>query len=100
MSFREETRAWIEDNFPPSLKGLSLNFESPPSGDALADLETWRARLADQGWGAPTWPTEYGGAGLSQADAKIIAEEMAKVGAFKATFKDFPQRQKPGSFVP
>ena len=82
MSFREETRAWIEDNFPPSLKGLSLNFESPPSGDALADLETWRARLADQGWGAPTWPTEYGGAGLSQADAKIIAEEMAKVGAF------------------
>ena len=27
-------------------------------------------------------------------------DSMAKVGAFKATFKDFPQRQKPGSFVP
>jgi hypothetical protein len=23
-----------------------------------------------------------------------------KVAQFKATFKDFPQRQKPGSFVP
>jgi arylsulfatase len=23
-----------------------------------------------------------------------------KVGEFKATFKEFPQRQKPGSFVP
>ena len=82
MSFREEVSAWIQDNFPPSLKGLSLNFESPPSGDVLADLETWRERLASQGWGAPTWPTEYGGAGLNQADAKVIGEEMGKVGAF------------------
>jgi hypothetical protein len=25
---------------------------------------------------------------------------MTAVGKFKATFKEFPQRQKPGSFVP
>jgi len=30
----------------------------------------------------------------------LIAPSMMRVGQFKATFKDFPQRQKPGSFVP
>jgi len=30
----------------------------------------------------------------------LIAPAMYKVGEFKQTFKDFPQRQKPGSFVP
>ena len=30
----------------------------------------------------------------------LIAPAMTKVAQFKATFKDFPQRQKPGSFVP
>jgi len=30
----------------------------------------------------------------------LIAPSMYKVAAFKQTFKDFPQRQKPGSFVP
>ncbi len=32
--------------------------------------------------------------------AFLVAPAMMKVGQFKATFKDFPQRQKPGSFVP
>jgi arylsulfatase len=30
----------------------------------------------------------------------LIAPTIMKVGKFKMTFKDFPQRQKPGSFVP
>ncbi len=30
----------------------------------------------------------------------LLAPSMMKVAQFKATFKDFPQRQKPGSFVP
>jgi arylsulfatase A-like enzyme len=30
----------------------------------------------------------------------LFAPAMVKVAQFKATFKDFPQRQKPGSFVP
>ncbi|WP_019027402.1 arylsulfatase [Colwellia piezophila] len=32
--------------------------------------------------------------------AFLIAPSMYKVGVFKQTFKEFPQRQKPGSFVP
>ena len=30
----------------------------------------------------------------------LIAPSMFKVAQFKATFEEFPQRQKPGSFVP
>jgi arylsulfatase len=30
----------------------------------------------------------------------LMAPAMVKVAQFKATFEEFPQRQKPGSFVP
>ena len=37
--------------------------------------------MAAKGWGTPTWPATYGGGGLSPAMARILAEEMAAVGA-------------------
>ncbi|PKH06113.1 arylsulfatase [Moritella sp. Urea-trap-13] len=46
---------------------------------------------------------DHDGAGYAQWWAEhmfLMAPSMVKVGQFKATFKDFPQRQKPGSFVP
>jgi arylsulfatase len=30
----------------------------------------------------------------------LMAPAMVKIAQFKASFKEFPQRQKPGSFVP
>jgi acyl-CoA dehydrogenase len=35
--------------------------------------------MAERGWTAPTWPREYGGGGLEKAQAKILAEEMARL---------------------
>jgi len=46
---------------------------------------------------------DHDGAGYAQWWGEhmfLMAPSMVKVGEFKATFKDFPQRQKPGSFVP
>ncbi len=46
---------------------------------------------------------DHEGAGYAQWWAEhmfLMAPAMTKVAEFKATFKDFPQRQKPGSFVP
>ncbi|MEM7218821.1 MAG: acyl-CoA dehydrogenase family protein [Pseudomonadota bacterium] len=79
-AFRTETRQWLEANFPPQLKGKTLGYEvtSGPDGEAL---ELWRSRLADRGWGAPTWPVEYGGAGLTPTEAKVLAEELASIDA-------------------
>lgn len=81
-AFREDTRAWVEENFPSSLKGVPMGLEGDADESVKADFELWRQRLADKGWGAPTWPTEYGGAGLSHPEAKVISQEMAKHGAF------------------
>jgi alkylation response protein AidB-like acyl-CoA dehydrogenase len=81
--FREEARDWIEANLPASLHG-----QADVMADAVMrgkskdpDLELWRQRLAEKGWGAPTWPTAYGGGGLDPADARVLAQELAKVGA-------------------
>ena len=80
--FREEVAGWLKDNFPPSLANMNFGFEGDSDKSKAADLDLWRSRLADQGWGAPTWPTEYGGAGLTDPEAKVISQEMHKVGAF------------------
>ena len=80
--FRSEVAGWLADNFPPSLANMNFGFEGDSDGSKAAELDLWRSRLAEQGWGAPTWPTEYGGAGLSDPEAKVIGQEMHKVGAF------------------
>ena len=41
------------------------------------DSKLWLDRMAEKGWTAPTWPREYGGGGLSNAEARVLAEEMA-----------------------
>ena len=81
QAFRAEAREWIEANFPKSLTGN--NPAVVGRAEELADdHDLWRQRLADKGWGAPTWPTEYGGAGLSQREEKIINDELTAAGAF------------------
>jgi alkylation response protein AidB-like acyl-CoA dehydrogenase len=79
-AFRAEARDWLEANFPKSLahkQGAMIPGGEKPSGDAL----TWKQRMADKGWGAPTWPTEYGGGGLSGAEARVLQQEMSRIGA-------------------
>jgi alkylation response protein AidB-like acyl-CoA dehydrogenase len=82
-AFRAEARAWLEENFPKSLVGRASEYmvvegEVKIEGDALA----WRQRLGAKGWGTPTWPTQYGGGGLTQLQARVLQEEMSAVGAF------------------
>lgn len=81
--FRAEVRAWLEENFPKSLSG---NVNALPGGvegsDQLeGDALTWRKRIGEKGWGAPTWPSEYGGGGLNHFEARVLQEEMNAAGA-------------------
>ena len=81
-AFRSEVRGWLEANFPASLKGIDLSrsaLEAPT--DKSPDREAWRQAVGDKGWGTPTWPKEYGGGGLSKAEARIVQEEFARAGA-------------------
>ena len=43
------------------------------------DTTRWLKLMGERGWTAPTWPKEYGGGGLSAAEAKVLAEEMRKL---------------------
>jgi alkylation response protein AidB-like acyl-CoA dehydrogenase len=82
-AFRGEVRDWLAANFPPALKGrfdlvMALMEGSEPTGD----LVVWKAAMGEKGWGAATWPQEYGGGGCSNAQAGVLQQEMSRVGAF------------------
>jgi alkylation response protein AidB-like acyl-CoA dehydrogenase len=81
-AFRTEVRDWVAANFPPSLKGvdMALSALEGPS-DKSPDREAWRIAVGNKGWGTPTWPAEYGGGGLSSAEAKVVQQEFARAGA-------------------
>ena len=80
--FRDDVRAWLTANFPSALAGRSQSAVMERDPALAGDLDQWRGKLAEKGWGAPTWPIDYGGAGLSDPEAKVIREEMAAIDAF------------------
>jgi len=78
--FRADTRAWLKANCPPSMRtpmpegervwgGRRADFKHP-------DSRLWFERMVERGWTVPTWPREYGGGGLSAAEALVLKEEM------------------------
>ncbi|MGZ5948476.1 MAG: acyl-CoA dehydrogenase family protein [Caulobacteraceae bacterium] len=77
--FRAEAAAWLKANFPPALAGKAM-LGTDRHGDG--DIAKWRKAIGEKGWATPTWPAEYGGGGLSPAKARVLAQEMAKIGAF------------------
>ncbi len=79
--FRSEVAAWLADNCPEGARGPGIIPNGSSKIELPADVATWLERCAEKGFTAPTWPTEYGGGGLSPALAKVLYEEMATVGA-------------------
>ncbi|MEO0785289.1 MAG: acyl-CoA dehydrogenase family protein, partial [Pseudomonadota bacterium] len=74
-SFREETRNWLEENCPASMRTPMKDSEIVWGGSRETftnpDSKLWLERMAEKGWTAPTWPAEYGGGGLSKAQARV-----------------------------
>jgi len=81
-AFRTEVRDWISANFPASLKGKPNPMMREERTKPSADMEAWRKAMGEKGWGVPTWPKEYGAAGLSPAHARIIQQELGRAGAY------------------
>lgn len=86
MGFREDVRHWLDTNCPAGMRcpaagdgdicwgGRTFEFQSEAQ-------KLWLVRMSARGWTVPTWPTAYGGGGLSQAEADILQEEMDRIGA-------------------
>ena len=84
--FRQQTRAWLEENCPQSMRTPQRSDNDACWGGrnftfASEDQKRWLERMAARGWTAPEWPTEYGGGGLSQQEHKVLREEMARINA-------------------
>jgi acyl-CoA dehydrogenase len=83
--FRAGVRAWLEANCPAEMRlpagedghcfgGRNVVFTSEAQ-------RLWLERMAARGWTAPEWPAEYGGGGLTGAEAAILREEMERIDA-------------------
>jgi len=85
-TFRSETRDWLEENCPPLMRKPSSGEDDICWGGRnfvfqSEDQKLWLERMGTRGWTVPTWPTEYGGGGLSKEEAKILAAEMRRIKA-------------------
>lgn len=74
--FRSRVRELLAAELPDSWTGVGALSEE--EADAFA--ERWRTVLFERGFLAPSWPAEYGGAGLTPLEQVVLAEEFARVG--------------------
>ena len=99
-TFRRETRAWLLANAPKSMCTPLAEHEEPCWGGRKAtypspDVKRWLDVMAARGWTAPTWPTEYGGGGLSASEARVLGQEMARAAAAPAAGRLRPDHDRP-----
>ena len=93
-TFRAEVRGWLEANYPAQLRQSNIagDPEAQWGGRAFvgsADPQiVWMRRMAARGWTAPTWPTEYGGGGLSAEQARVLDAELS-AGHYRAPLASF-----------
>jgi acyl-CoA dehydrogenase len=81
--FREELRTWMATAAPASLDGKAADPTFHVWGGkkpkySNTDSRLWFERAVERGLTAPSWPREYGGAGLSREEAKIFDQELAR----------------------
>ena len=69
-AFRSELIDWLETNCPASLR--------PGAEATKEDQAAWEQAYIGRGYTTPTWPREYGGGGLSKAEARVLAEEVGR----------------------
>ena len=84
--FRQETRAWLEENCPESMRAPVKNFDDAYWGGRNPEIDnpdrkTWCDRMAERGWTVPDWPKEYGGGGLDKDELKVLRQEMLRINA-------------------
>ena len=85
-AFRAEARAWLEANCPTEMRTPPKSEDDTWWGGRNAIFQSaaqqqWFEACRDKGYTVPDWPQAYGGAGLSAAEAKVLREEMGRIGA-------------------
>jgi alkylation response protein AidB-like acyl-CoA dehydrogenase len=82
-AFAKAVRAELEAMYPAELRDpkAKTDPEAVWGGRAFEGSDdpqiVWMKRMAAKGWTTPTWPKEYGGGGLSAAEARVLERELA-----------------------
>lgn len=76
-AFRDRIREFVAEHLPPGWPGPG----ALPPHEREEFARHWRRALAGAGLVAVSWPTEYGGGGLSPMEQVVLAEEFARAGA-------------------
>jgi Acyl-CoA dehydrogenases len=80
-----ECRAWLDENVPRETL--------PPiyDADGVTAHREWEKKLAAAGWGAVSWPVEFGGRDADLLTSAAVGEEFVRAGA--------PERLNPGGLA-
>jgi acyl-CoA dehydrogenase len=79
--FREETREFLEQHCPQSMRNQHFHWEDAHEYYDTDDARTWLQAMAARGWTAPAWPKEYTGGGLDPEHRAILSQEMSRIKA-------------------
>ena len=76
-AFRDEVRAFFAENVPESFKSrVRAGMRLEPH-----EFTQWQKLLHARGWGAPSWPKEYGGTGWDPTQLYIFETEASRADA-------------------
>jgi len=82
--YRAQVREWLEKDAPQSLRGLHDPKYAYWGGRKPElphpDSQRYCELAAERGLTAITWPTEYGGGGLTPAHERVFQQELARLG--------------------
>lgn len=77
LAFRQQVREFIQDALPTALRDKVLT----RCRLGKEEIASWQRILHARGWGAPSWPKEFGGTGWTAIEQYIFEEACAELGA-------------------
>ena len=89
--FRLETRQWLEENCPKSMRlplkdSTDYYWGGRNASFASEDQKFWFEKMLEKKWIVPYWDSRYGGGGLSLEENNILTQEMLRIGCRKPIF--------------
>ncbi|HEY8173466.1 MAG TPA: acyl-CoA dehydrogenase family protein [Dehalococcoidia bacterium] len=84
-AFRAEVQSFLRSELPADFRAEDDAVLGVGIGEDERERD-WLRTLAKRGWVAPSWPKEYGGAGLSVMQQFIFNEEIARARAPRPNF--------------
>lgn len=78
-AFRTELRTWLAVHLTDDIVSAGRRTASDPR--AFEIVRSWSRTMADDGWAAVSWPTEYGGRGAGLLEQMVYVEETVRARA-------------------